>query len=892
MNWKLKNRTEKILILIEPYCKRKIVFDSHTLPFKTVGEAHAHCTHWQASQTSAVPKACQRVQFLPSLSTAMKVSAILIVLMFSISIHASDYFITTTDLNLRSGAGTNYESLIILEKGDTVKLLESVNDYWVKIQYDSIIGYVAMPYLLPVEITTIEYEASNEEVPPIVSYIFLLAIVITLAIILNQNGTKYRFKNTATLLSFFLGALGLQKFYLGESRKGVVSILFCWTFIPLLIGLIDFIKFATMNDVKFNDRYNWGKKPRQNKTSIATKPLINQNNVQRSVSTHQTLQNKQIKDANDQSIIDISDEKLDLTVEKNYSQKDTQLVPPYWGHTYVYSFDELRNATQAQKEYYNYLKNKVLKGEIADIQGNTNYAFILYFDFLNEYQSHRDIKLLEDQFKLIGQICPKTKSYTFRLLQDELRSRNDSYSLEKLKDLEQPSYQFEYGYTDYNPDLYKLGNKYKDKLGLDRQEINWLNKFYYPSNVFLSIEGCCVATILHYVTIIKELDKRLKKTETTLEKEVTYFKDKLKIIYANRNSVWGYYDATHLGNQAESEVYLTILKRVENSVRDSFGHKRKVSVDFVTPDKDLSMDFEIRIGRLLYKIIEECKSNLEKPDLETQIALNVQNVTRWQIELDNLKKSFKPELINSFKDGIIHLEEANLKNPNIENIFFEASKFIALYDKVLSLSYYAKYIYYDLKSKSLDKKELTKTVQKSLFKTHEQLDDYKAIIAELIKSSDIQTALEKIAQIYIPKRKRIHLDKSEIKEAEEEHEGTVELLNEYLDSEKEDTVTRITLPSEDIEVTIISTEKKNSIFISKIRIGEVQEELIKKIAANSFKIHQFEVDKFSNANQMFKNQLIDSINESCTEFLDGEALIEEDGENYIMEESYYKIITK
>ena len=46
-----------------------------------------------------------------------------------------------------------------------------------------------------------------------------------------------------------------------------------------------------------------------------------------------------------------------------------------------------------------------------------------------------------------------------------------------------------------------------------------------------------------------------------------------------------------------------------------------------------------------------------------------------------------------------------------------------------------------------------------------------------------------------------------------------------------------------------------------------------------------EVDKFASANGMFKNQLIDSINEACEEFLDGEALIEEEDENYRIEES-------
>jgi TM2 domain-containing membrane protein YozV len=858
---------------------------------KAVGKAFANFSYRQTSDTSSVSKDCQSGRYLPSPVTGLKKSIIFILLTFSLGIYATDHYTTTTDLNLRSGAGTSYESIFILGRGDTVKLLERTNDEWVKVQYKDKIGYVSDSYLTPVEISVIEVEPDNEKVPTVLTFLFLLVIVVTLAIILSLNGNKYRSRYTATLLSFFLGALGLQKFYLGESRKGVVSLLFCWTFIPFLIGIIDFIRFTVMKDVVFNDRFNSGRRPLQKETVSAKDPLVSKSGLQKSTSMDYNLRGKQVNVSNDQSIIDISNEALDLTIAKNYTLNDARLLPPHWGHTYVYSFNELRNATPAQREFYYYLKEKVLNGEYVDIQGNTNYAFILYFDFLNEYQSHRDIKKLEDQFQLIGQICPKTKNYTFGLLQDELRKRNDSYSTERLKELEVPVQRFEYGFTDYNPDLYKLGHKYKDKLGLDKQEIYWLNKFYYPSNVFLSIDGCCKATILSYVKILKELDKRLKKTETTLVKEVAYFKDKLKTIYANRNSVWGYYDSTHLGGQAESEVYLTLFKRVENSVREWFGHKRKVSVDFCPSDKDLSMDFEIRIGRLLSAIIEEFRGNLEKPDLETQIALNVQNMARWQVEFDDLKRSFKPESVSIFRDGITHLEETNLKNPNIENIFFEASKFIASYDKVLSLSYYAKYIYYDLRSKSLDKKELTKTVQKSLFRTQEQLDDFKVIIADLMNSSDIQTALDKIAQIYIPKRKRIHLNKIEIKEAEEEHEDTVELLNEYLNSEKDDTITETNYPCDDNDVTIVATGKTNSILTSEIKIGETQEELIKKIVANSFRIHQNEVDKFAYENKMFKNQLIDSINESCAEFLDGEALIEEDGENYIMEESYYKIIT-
>ncbi len=41
------------------------------------------------------------------------------------------------------------------------------------------------------------------------------------------------------VLAIFLGGLGVHKFYAGKSGAGVAMILFCWTGIPSVIGLID-----------------------------------------------------------------------------------------------------------------------------------------------------------------------------------------------------------------------------------------------------------------------------------------------------------------------------------------------------------------------------------------------------------------------------------------------------------------------------------------------------------------------------------------------------------------------------------------------------------------------------------------------------------------------------
>lgn len=43
----------------------------------------------------------------------------------------------------------------------------------------------------------------------------------------------------AILLAFFLGSFGAHRFYMGEIGLGFLYILFCWTFIPHIIALVE-----------------------------------------------------------------------------------------------------------------------------------------------------------------------------------------------------------------------------------------------------------------------------------------------------------------------------------------------------------------------------------------------------------------------------------------------------------------------------------------------------------------------------------------------------------------------------------------------------------------------------------------------------------------------------
>lgn len=64
-------------------------------------------------------------------------------------------------------------------------------------------------------------------------------------------------KSTAGLLAFFLGGLGVHRFYLGQVGRGFLYLIFCWTLIPVFIALIDAIVFWTMSEQAFNEKYNW-----------------------------------------------------------------------------------------------------------------------------------------------------------------------------------------------------------------------------------------------------------------------------------------------------------------------------------------------------------------------------------------------------------------------------------------------------------------------------------------------------------------------------------------------------------------------------------------------------------------------------------------------------------
>jgi TM2 domain-containing membrane protein YozV len=59
----------------------------------------------------------------------------------------------------------------------------------------------------------------------------------------------------AAIFAILLGSFGVHRFYLGQVGWGILYILFCWTFIPAVAGLIEGIVYLTKTDEEFDAKY-------------------------------------------------------------------------------------------------------------------------------------------------------------------------------------------------------------------------------------------------------------------------------------------------------------------------------------------------------------------------------------------------------------------------------------------------------------------------------------------------------------------------------------------------------------------------------------------------------------------------------------------------------------
>ncbi len=362
----------------------------------------------------------------------------------------------------------------------------------------------------------------------------------------------------------------------------------------------------------------------------------------------------------DSSIIDINKayNAVPLNSESLIIPDNRRVVP--WHHQYVYSFDALHSATPAQKEFYEEFKNNFLLGKYLSLNNNSNYAFVLMFDLYNEYEQKKDLQHTEYLLEALAINYPATKAYTIRLFLKKLQTISDwqaYYSISQRHNI-QAAY-------NYDENYWRLGTKFKTKLGLKPAEVEALNKLGYVSNAFCNIEKCFIQVIRVYLSVIVNLEKRNIEKGTTFAKVLKSITD--PIIKKQSHYSIGEYSYNYSVEEVERDLLDNIFKRCENFVREAYHHKRKLNLDLQLLTKGDPQQFQEEIAEPVAEILEQIKSMIEAPDETTQIELNCQNTTRWKHQFETVSQNFKKGETASYKSypnfkGVI---EDTFKDKNI-----------------------------------------------------------------------------------------------------------------------------------------------------------------------------------------------------------------------------------
>ncbi len=61
-------------------------------------------------------------------------------------------------------------------------------------------------------------------------------------------------RTAAVLWAVFLGGFGAHKFYTGKLGWGFLYLVFCWTYVPAVVSLVEAIWYVTLDDEQFNLR--------------------------------------------------------------------------------------------------------------------------------------------------------------------------------------------------------------------------------------------------------------------------------------------------------------------------------------------------------------------------------------------------------------------------------------------------------------------------------------------------------------------------------------------------------------------------------------------------------------------------------------------------------------
>jgi hypothetical protein len=596
---------------------------------------------------------------------------------------------------------------------------------------------------------------------------------------------------------------------------------------------------------------------------------------------------------------------VDITNQSYPLNKNIRLVKypksiPYWGYFDNLVYSDIEKASPQQKNFYVIFKESFLKNQYYNLDySGKNYVQILVFDFIREYHADNDIQKLNQHFAVIKKLYDVATSIcNFFLKEILIKIGDEKWLANHLKAI-----RLEYDFKSLNDEEWDLGYRYQIKLDLSDAEVVHLNNLDFQENSFNTIEPCQEEILKLYLKTLYALKKSFQQDNTTIDVAFNIVADLIaRKNFRFRNGSRNYFKSIQ---HSQYDFLQYILKSCENEVRKKYTIKPKTIKGSALFHTDAKKAFDTIIEQKVAICIQPLIQDIQAISATYELELNTINPTRWKIIFENLKNSFNGD-ITTFSEGIQQLININPNNPSIENLYLEASKCIVTHNKELALAFYIKYIDQNRKTDLHKLKALPKTFNKILFSDKKQQAQFEAIVASYSADKNLENALQQIPKIYAIVRKKISIDTETVKDVQKAHAETVELLEEYLKDDLEETIhppimtkavkEKKVTKSDKTEKTekVEKVEKLNTTLLAKyiatLHFNEIDIKLLDMMEKNNFSMLQTDIEKFAKSNGVFKNQLIEHINDSCFDTLD-DVLIEEEDQHYTINKQYFSKIT-
>jgi len=204
----------------------------------------------------------------------------------------------------------------------------------------------------------------------------------------------------------------------------------------------------------------------------------------------------------------------------------------------------------------------------------------------------------------------------------------------------------------------------------------------------------------------------------------------------------------------------------------------------------------------------------------------------------------------------------------LRNLFYHAYHFMADYDRVISLKLYLHYLNVKRGSITFKHKAIIKYNVTKLFDNETQKQKFETICDQFRQDNDLEKAFERTEELFKRGRRKISLHIDSIREANTMQHEVAQMLGQYLDSDE---------PVKNEQPVVVESD----------HTLERRKELFDLFISHSFRLNQQELNIFAASRGLFRDTFIERINDDYYETFD-DLLIEEDGDDYVLNEDYYK----